>query len=141
MQGQVNTLLESGVYEPLPKDATARVEKSAETPFQTQNCSSGQSKMSTEFIPPQHVCGIPKVHKPDIPLRSIVSFIGSPGYALAGILYNILSPLAGRSEFFVKNSAQFIQLLKSVNIKSLDTCILVSFDISLFTNVPGHDAL
>jgi hypothetical protein len=68
-----------------------------------------------------------------------VSSTGSSCYALAGFLHKILSPLAGKYESFIKNSGHFIQLLKSVNIQSLDT--LVSFDISLFTNIPVDEPL
>jgi hypothetical protein len=42
-------------------------------------------------------------------------------------------------ESFVKDSGHFIQLLKSVNLQSLDT--VASFDVSLFTNVPVNEAL
>jgi hypothetical protein len=53
-----------------------------------------------------------------------------PCYALAGFLLKILSPLAGKFESFIQNS-NFIQLLKSVNLLSLDT--LISYDVvSLF---------
>jgi predicted GIY-YIG superfamily endonuclease len=69
-----------------------------------------------------------------------VSSIGSPCYALSGFLHKILSPLAGRSDSFVKNSGHFIELLKCVNLHRQDT--LVSFDVvSLFTNVPVDEAL
>jgi hypothetical protein len=58
-----------------------------------------------------------------------------PCYALVGFLNKILSLLAGKSESSVKNCGQFIQLLKSVNLQSLDT--LINFDVvSLFNNVP-----
>jgi hypothetical protein len=89
---------------------------------------------------PQHLYGLPKVYKLDIPLRPRVSSTGSPCYALAGFLHTIVSPLAGNSESFVKNSGHFVQLLKSVNLQSLVS--LVSSDIvSLFTNVPVDKAL
>jgi hypothetical protein len=69
-----------------------------------------------------------------------VCSIGSPCYALAGFFHKILSPLAGKSESFVKNLGHFVQLLKSANPQSSDT--LVSFDVvSLFTNVPVGEAL
>jgi hypothetical protein len=55
-----------------------------------------------------HLYGLPKVHKPDIPLRPIVSSIGSPCYALVGFLCKILCPLAGKSESFVKNLSHFV---------------------------------
>jgi hypothetical protein len=69
-----------------------------------------------------------------------VSSNGSPCYALAGFLHKILRPLAGKSEYFVKNSGHFVQLSKSANLQSSDT--LISFNIiSLFTNVPVEKAL
>jgi hypothetical protein len=82
-----------------------------------------------------HLYGLPKIHKLYISLKPIVSSICSPCYALAGFLHRILSPLAGNSESFVKNSAYFVHLLKAVSPQSEGT--FVSFDVvSLFTNVP-----
>jgi hypothetical protein len=69
-----------------------------------------------------------------------VSSTGSLCYTLAEFLNNILTPLAEKSESFVKNSDHFLQLLKSVNLQSLGT--LVSFDVvSLLTNVPIDETL
>jgi hypothetical protein len=60
----------------------------------------------------------------------IVDSTGSPCYALIILLREILSPLAGKSESFVKNLGHFVQLLKSVNFQSLGT--IVSFDVVSF---------
>jgi hypothetical protein len=47
----------------------------------------------------------------------------------------ILSPLAVKSESIVKNSGHFVQLLKFVNLQSIDT--RDGFDVvSLFTGIP-----
>jgi hypothetical protein len=84
--------------------------------------------------------GLPKIHKPDIPLRPIISSIGSPCFALAGYLLRILKPLAGKSNSYIKNSYHFVQLLNSVTPQVSD--ILVSFDVtSMFTNIPVDEAL
>ncbi|PNF20028.1 hypothetical protein B7P43_G05946 [Cryptotermes secundus] len=97
-------------------------------------------KLTPYHSKPPHLFGLPKIHKPDIPLRPIVSSIGSPCYALAGFLQEIRSLLAGRSGSFVKNSGHFIELLKSVNLRRKDK--LACFDVvSLFTNVPVDEAL
>jgi hypothetical protein len=140
---KINTLLESGAYEPVPKDPTAKVERKVQqilAKFKTVLPTEVKRKLTPYHSKPPHLYGLPKIHKPDIPLRPIVSSIGSPCYALAGFLHKILSPLAGRSESFVKNSGHFIQLLKPVNLRRQDT--LVSFDVvSLFTNVPVDEAL
>jgi hypothetical protein len=48
--------------------------------------------------------------------------------------------LVGKTETWVKNSEQFLQLLRYVNVQGSD--ILVSFDVvSLFINVPVEEAL
>jgi hypothetical protein len=97
-------------------------------------------KLTPYHSKPLHLYGIPKIRKPDIPLRPIVSSIGSPCYAMAGFLQKILSPPAGKSESFAKNSANSLQLLKSVDFQSPDT--LISFDVvSLFTNLSVDEAL
>ena len=41
--------------------------------------------------------GLPKIHKPDMPLRPIVSTIGSPTYSLAKFVTKIISPLTGQT--------------------------------------------
>jgi hypothetical protein len=68
-----------------------------------------------------------------------VSSIGSPCYTLAGFSHKVLCPLAERSKAFVKNSGHFVSLLKSVILQSPDT--LVTFDVSLFTNVLANESL
>jgi hypothetical protein len=100
-------------------------------------------KLILHHSKPPHLYGLPKIHKLDIPLRPRVNSIGSLCYAMAGFLHKILvfstSPLAGNSESFIKNLGNLVQLLMSVNLQSLDT--LVSFDGSLFTNIPVDKAL
>ena len=68
-------------------------------------------------------------------MRPIISFINSPLYNLSKYLSKLLSPLVGKTKFTVKNSYQFVDLLKDVNVES-NEC-MVSFDVvSLFTKIP-----
>jgi len=79
--------------------------------------------------------GLPKVHKPGVPLRPIVSFIESPIYQLSKHVTYILSPLIGNTESSVLNSVVFSTFIQSKTIREDE--ILVSFDVvALFTNVP-----
>ena len=79
--------------------------------------------------------GLPKVHKPEIPLRPIVSFIGFPTYSLSKHLVTILSPLVGRLASHVKNFFEFASFIADQSLHP--GTLLVSFDvISLFTKVP-----
>ena len=46
---------------------------------------------------PTKFYGLPKIHKPDTPLRPIVSSCGSVTYGVAKELAKILKPLVGKS--------------------------------------------
>ncbi|XP_018360880.1 PREDICTED: uncharacterized protein LOC108759762 [Trachymyrmex cornetzi] len=94
-------------------------------------CSDG--RLSREY-------GVPKIHKPQVPLRIIVSSVGSPLHALATFLHKILFESIPRTESYLKNSFQLIDVLKNVHIDN--NYSLVSLDVvSLFTNVPLDIAL
>jgi hypothetical protein len=61
-------------------------------------------KLTLYNIKPPHLCGLPKIHKPEISLRPIVSSTNCPCYALADFLHTILSPQVGNTESFVDSS-------------------------------------
>ena len=89
---------------------------------------------------PPLIYGLPKVHKLDVPLRPIVSCIGSPTYDLSKYISKIISPLAGSSDSFVKDSKHFVDGMKDVRLCSDE--VMVSLDVkSLFTNVPVQEAV
>ena len=79
--------------------------------------------------------GLPKIHKPEVPLRPIASFYTSPTYQLSKHLVHLLSPLVGNTSSHIKNSKDFAAFISDQTIP--EDKILVSFDVtSLFTNVP-----
>ena len=79
--------------------------------------------------------GLPKIHKPNMPLRPIVDFRHSPTYNLAKYLSNLLKKLTIEHPSSLVNSYQFIEKIKTRNIP--DGYKMVSFDVtSLFTKVP-----
>ena len=86
--------------------------------------------------------GLPKTHKPGIPLRPILSMIGSSQHKLAKWLARVLQPvLTELSEYCIKDSFSFVELLRSTNVKP-DNVVMCSFDIkSLFTNVPLKEVI
>ena len=85
--------------------------------------------------------GTAKLHKISIndgvdklPIRPIISNIGTPNYQLEEYLAKLLSPLAD-SEYTVTSTKDFIKKIK--NVKVLDGHQLISIDVkSLFTHVP-----
>ena len=71
----------------------------------------------------------------ELPLRPIVSNVGTASYFLSKYLAKLLSPLS-QSGHTVKNTKEFVQDFKRLYVPK-DNCKLVSSDISsLFTNVP-----
>ncbi len=86
------------------------------------------------------IYGLPKIHKPTVPLRPIVDFTGSPTYAWAKYLARILRPLSGKTDSFVLNSTQFSQEIRHLCLQHNE--VMLSYDVvSLYTKVPIDDAL
>ena len=79
--------------------------------------------------------GLPKVHKPNVPLRPILDMSNSPYHSLAKWLTELLEPV--RRELAVhslKDSFQFIELVRNAQLTQNK---MFSLDVeSLFTNVP-----
>ena len=79
--------------------------------------------------------GLPKVHKPGIPLIPIVSSTGTATYNTAKELARILKPLVGNSIHHVQNTWHFVEQIKETRLKQGE-CI-ISYDVAaLFTSVP-----
>nr|XP_027227563.1 uncharacterized protein LOC113819538 [Penaeus vannamei] len=70
---------------------------------------------------PGIMCGLPKVHKDGIPLRPILSAIGTCSYQLAKFLVPILTPLT-TNIFTVKDSFTFA---KEITTISFDKCCMI----------------
>lgn len=84
--------------------------------------------------------GLPKVHKPGVPMRPITSGIGSAPHRLAKRLATPLSNRLGSiSDAHLRNSSDLIERVKNENLKNKK---LASFDVkALFTNVPVEGAI
>ena len=90
--------------------------------------------------------GTAKLHKlkdngtvEDLPLRPVISTIGTATYELAKYLVQILKPL-GQWQYTIKSSKSFMKTLKKQKIPP--GYQMVSFDVvSLFTNVPLEETI
>ena len=96
-------------------------------------------KINAPSLP--YLYGLIKTHKPNLPVRPIISSVGSCTYKLSKYLVAILSPLLGTiSDSHIKNGLDICDKLTTININSETR--LVSFDVvSLFTKVPIDDLL
>lgn len=79
--------------------------------------------------------GLRKTHKQSLSLRPVVSCNNSPSYNLATFIHNILNPLTSTFKYNVKNSFEFVEFTKTVELP--ESHALVSLDVvSLYTNIP-----
>ena len=144
-RAKMSTLIENGPHQLLNKDPKDRLTRKLSEKLLTLKRSGYLPEAVYNKIRPRHkqpprIYGLPKNHEADVPLRPIVSCVNTFAYDLSAYLANILSPLTGKSEYTVTNSAHFVSTVSNETI--LDNEIMVSFDVeSLFTNVPIQAAL
>jgi Reverse transcriptase (RNA-dependent DNA polymerase) len=114
-----------------------RIEKVGKSLIKKYNL---DSKLIEENSKLPHIYGLPKIHKQDVPLRPVVSCIGSSVHPLAKYLVRILNPLQETIQSSVANSKQFVRRIRP--LVTTDSTVMVSFDVtSLFTSVPVAEAL
>ena len=94
-EGKMDELLKGKDYVRIKKNPTTTIEKKVkETLIRLERNTSLPTPLRKRLTPQQPKCpqiyGLPKVHKAGIPLRPIVSTIGSPTYQLAKELCRIL---------------------------------------------------
>lgn len=84
--------------------------------------------------------GYPKIHKEQIPLRPVVSTLGSPAYNLSKFAANILNAIKNKEYYNVCNTKEFLDKIKDIDIDSNYT--MISLDVkSLYTSVSHNLAM
>ncbi|KAI5644679.1 hypothetical protein NE865_03331 [Phthorimaea operculella] len=142
---KIQALLEDvNVYKPVNYNPTARVYNRIRTLIKDHEDLFTEDDYVNLHRPrtvqPPKLYGLPKVHKSNVPLRPIVSQIGSPTYDLAKHVAGVLQNLVGQTSSYVKNSRHFIDIISDLRLEPDE--MLVSFDVeSLFTNVPIKECL
>ena len=97
------------------------------------------SKLTTSGSCPGVMYGLPKVHKPGVPMRPILSASGTTAYNLSQYLVTLLSDLT-TNVFTIKNSYEFSTYINSIEDSS--KYVMCSFDVeSLFTNIPLDETI
>ena len=139
-------LLNTGNFEKPGYDNTKEVEENVQkTLFKIKKALGEETyeKIYPSGSNPGRFYGMAKVHKvkpdePDkvgaLPLRPIVSNIGTATHKVARYLCELLSPL-GKSNYTVDSTKEFVEKIKTLRIPN--DHVMISFDVvSLFTNVP-----
>ena len=85
-------------------------------------------------------CGLSTIHKPNTPLRPIVSSRDSVTYGVAKVLTKILKPLVGRSPYHIHSVKDFMERESKIIFKTGECPN--SYDvIAVFTSAPADPAL
>jgi hypothetical protein len=141
--------LETSNFKKLDADPTQKFEKNVQTALKNIKTAIGEEeykKIYPSGSNPGKFYGTAKVHKlsdedaknlsnvAKLPLRPIVSNIGTATYKLSKYLAQLLTPL-GKSRYTVTSTEDFINRIKLMKPRSNQK--MISFDVvSLFTNVP-----
>nr|CAH8843561.1 unnamed protein product [Trichobilharzia regenti] len=76
----------------------------------------------------------PKLHKPNIHLRPIVSFPGSQTHNVSKQCFRKLKYLTESCDYSINSSIQFLEKIKNIQVE--DHEIMVSFDVTaLYTSL------
>ena len=142
---KANQLLNQDTYKAITKDPTNTIKNKLINILKNIKTKTGlgtntyKSMYPTGCVPPKFY-GLPKIHKPDTPLRPIVSSCGSVTYGVAKELAKILKPLVGKSPHHINSTQDFVEQAKQFKLEPGEC--LSSYDVSaLFTSVlidPAH---
>jgi len=127
---KMKNLLSDKAYKKLDKNPTNTISQNIKILVEKSNIPSKTKSIlkSTNSLPPR-LYGLSKVHKPNIPLRPIVSAIYFPTYNFSRFLTQTLQSLPGKFE----SHNQFNELHTKVTKNPIRfTDLLVSFDVEPF---------
>ena len=138
--------LNTANFKKLEKDNTKSVEEAIQKTLLKMKSTIGEEEYQRIYPSgsnPGKFYGTAKVHKVKaedkdklgkLPVRPIVSNIGTATHKTAKYLCQLLTPL-GKSKYTVQNTKEFVEKVKRMKVP--EGYQMVSFDVvSLFTNVP-----
>ena len=142
---KANSLLNQNTYKSIPRDLTNTIKNKLNSILKRVKNQTGldsntyKSMCPTDCVSPRFY-GLPKIHKPDTPLRPIVSSCGSVTYGVAKEFAKILKPLVGKCPHHINSTQDFVEQVKHITLAPGEC--LSFYDVSaLFTSVPVDPAL
>ena len=139
-KNKAEELLEQNIYRAIPSDPTMKLKNKLINLLKSIKVEGGMKdelyrRLYCTGAGSSKFYGLPKIHKVGMPLRPIVSSIGTVTYQTAKEVARILKPPVGKSPYHVKNTKDFIDQIKGIQLNE-DQCMM-SYDVkALFTSVP-----
>lgn len=136
---KVNDFIQNNEVTQINHDPTAKFQRKIKTLINKSNVlfSDNEIKHLKAMNPTApSLRGLPKVHKPNVPIRPLVNYTSAPSYKLAKKLETILkNNIILEHNHSVKNSFELINSIQNLEVKPHQ--LLASFDVvNLYTNVP-----
>lgn len=137
-----NSLLsDQKYYAPLRKDPTCSLQQKANKIIsklkKEEKITPEMAKQLTIYnSAPARYYGLPKIHKPQLALRPIISCISSPNSKISQLITDILTRAYDKdNRYYIPDSFHFSNLVNNMVLPP--GFVIVSFDVvSLFTNIP-----
>ena len=110
---KANTLLNQNTYRSIPLDPASTIKNKLINILKRVKSQTGLSNQTYKAMYPTGCVSprfydLPKIHKLDTPLRSIVSSCGSDTYGVAKELAKILKPLVCMSPHHINSTQDFV---------------------------------
>ena len=115
-----NNLVAQPAYRPIPRDPTIKIKAKLITILRNVQNQTGLDNSTYKYMYTMGCSalkfyGLPKIHKPDTPLRPIVSSRGLVTYGVAKVLTKILKSIVGRSPHHIHSSQDFVKQASKVH--------------------------
>lgn len=142
---KVLDIVQSNEFSILRKDPTPNFHKELKNVVKNSSYVFETDQQKSIVVPmnPQSpiLYGLPKLHKDNIPVRPVVSYLDAPTYKLARKLNSVVKEKSSfKPACCLKNSLDLIDKIKDIHLPN--NSILLSLDVdSLFTNVPYMETL
>lgn len=133
-------LQDNSYYRVLPRDPSSTIQQKSNTLIseleKSQMLTKDEAKKFRVYNGTiNKFYGLPKIHKPVLQLRPIISGVNSPNRGVAQLVTDILTGSYNEeNNFFIKDSFQFVEIVNELQLP--DNYVLISLDVkALFNNI------
>ncbi|XP_070555267.1 uncharacterized protein [Ptychodera flava] len=133
-------------YKQLRSDPTNRINKIIRVAIEEEYKEGNICKDTRDYLictnqNPGKFYMLPKIHKPDIPFRPMVSTINHPTQKISEYVDHYLQPLVSTPPSYIKDTTHFLQRIQNLGQVPKGS-ILATFDVtSLYTNIPIDEGI
>ena len=105
----------------------------------------GKATMSF-LLPPKNTClslfyGLHKIHKPDCPLRPIVSGCDGATDHLSAYIIHFIQPLSSNLPSHIKDTKHFLNLIEKLPPLPSNSLLVTVGVTSLYTDIPHEEGI